>query len=77
MSDRNKAAAAIAAVMSYLQSEEEALCLQAVALSQAGPQPPAPAPQAPANLWGAGGRQALMQMRTLMQMKSFHTLPPR
>jgi hypothetical protein len=64
MIDERKAAAIMAAVSLYIQSEEEAAL-----------QPPEPAPEPPpvqANLWGAGGRQSMMQLRNLMQLRAFH-----
>jgi hypothetical protein len=64
-----KRAAAIAAVMQYIQSEEELAVVQSRALSAGAP---AAGPPAPAKLWGVSGRQAMMQMRNLMQLKSFH-----
>jgi hypothetical protein len=70
MEAKKKMAAAIAAVMAYIQTEEEAL-VQAAARETAGrPRPPT----GPANLWGLSGRQAMMQMRNMMQMKAFHRL---
>jgi hypothetical protein len=65
-----KMAAALAAVMQYIQSEEEMLVAQAMAV-RGGVQPPAAAPVA-INLWGLSGRQAMMQMRNQMQMRGFH-----
>ncbi len=64
-----KKAAAIAAVMSVIKSEEEMVAAQAVGGRGAGQ--PAPAPLA-INLWGLNGRQTMMQLRSLMQLKSFH-----
>jgi hypothetical protein len=66
----NKRAAAIAAVMAYIKSEEEMVLAQAAA-GRGGVQPPACAPAA-INLWGLSGRQAMMQMRNQMQMRGFH-----
>ena len=66
----NKMAAAIAAVMTYIKSEEEVLLAQAAA-GRGGAQPAASAPAA-INLWGLSGRQAMMQMRNQMQMRGFH-----
>jgi hypothetical protein len=68
MEQEKKIAAAMAAVMHYLQS------IQAV---PAEGEIPAAAQQPPAvsaftGLWALSGRQAAMQTRTLMQMKSFH-----
>jgi hypothetical protein len=62
-----KMAAAMAAVSAFMQLEKEAAD-EAVAAASA------PAPQAPRldmNLWGMAGRQGMMQMRNLMQMKAF------
>jgi hypothetical protein len=65
-----KKAAAIAAVMSYIKSEEEMALAQAAA-GRGGVQPAAPARTA-INLWGLSGRQAMMQMRNQMQMRGYH-----
>lgn len=64
----SKMAAAVAAVMAYIKSEEEAAALQAAST----PRPEAPAPAPPLRVWGLNGRQTMMQMRNLMQMKAFH-----
>jgi hypothetical protein len=66
MDTDKKIAAAIAAVSMYLEAEQQALYAQAAA-----DQPPA-VTQRSMNIWGVGGRQAMMQMRNLMQMKGFH-----
>ena len=71
MDQKKKMAAAIAAVSAYIQSEEETLCLQATAPAEEDRKGP-PAPTGPGNLWGLSGRQALMQMGTMMQLKAFH-----
>ena len=64
-----KKAAAIAAVIDYIKTEEEAIMMQAAE----GPAEPVAAPAGPpAGLWGISGRQELMQMRNMMQMKAFH-----
>ena len=65
-----KISAAVAAVMAYIKTEEEAVVL-AGAAGQA-PAGTGPKPLAPMNLWGVSGRQAMMNMRNLMQMKTFH-----
>jgi hypothetical protein len=70
MEQQKKKAAAIAAVMRYLRDEEDAACAMAASGAPAFAQPAAP--QAPVNTWGISGRQSMMQLRTLMQMKSFH-----
>ena len=70
MTDDKKVTAAIAAVMSYIQ-DEEALSMQAAMYGM--PQAAVPAAMA-ANIikpWGLSGRQAQMQMRHLMQMRTF------
>ncbi|MBM9604366.1 hypothetical protein [Desulfopila inferna] len=64
MAEANKKiAAALAAVNAYLQ--EEAIQQQGAcaATSQA--------PQQELNLWGLSGRQDMMNMRQLIQMKAF------
>ena len=70
MENNKKAAAAMAAVMNYITTEEEAICIQSMA---APVEPPSPAPYAaaPVKLWGMSGRQTQMQMRNLMQMRTF------
>jgi hypothetical protein len=70
MENNKKIAAATAAVMNYIMTEEEAICIE----SMAGPSVlPAPAPYAatPVKLWGVSGRQSQMQMRNMMQMRTF------
>jgi hypothetical protein len=65
--NEKRLAAALAAVTAYIQSEEEALVM-----------PPQPRPQPrrfdQGNLWSLSGRQGMMQMRNLMQMKTFNRL---
>jgi hypothetical protein len=61
-----KMAAALAAVSAYMQQEQEAYAA-AWAPVTAAPMPPA----IELNLWGQSGRQGMMTMRTLMQMKAF------
>jgi hypothetical protein len=60
-------AAALAAVTAYIQTEEEALVMPA-------PKRPEPRRFEQGNLWGLSGRQGMMQMRNLMQMKTFNRL---
>ena len=69
MAHDKKKAAAIAAVMNYIKCEEDLVAAQAMAGSGATQQAVGPGT---ANLWGVSGRQAMMQMRNLMQMRSFH-----
>lgn len=61
---QKKFAAAIAAVMQVLQ-EEELAALQAAAMEAA------PAAPAGPKLWALNGRQAQMQLRNLMQLRTF------
>ena len=71
MTKDKKVTAAIAAVMSYLQDEE---AVSAQAGMSGMPQAPAASAAIAANLikpWGMSGRQAQMQMRNLMQMRTF------
>jgi hypothetical protein len=64
-----KMAAALAAVSAYMQQEQEAY---AEALAGAA-EPKAPLVET-ANHWGQSGRQSMMAMRNLMQMKAFDRL---
>ena len=65
--NEKKMAAALAAVTAYIQTEEEALVMPA-------PKRPEPRRFEQGNLWGMSGRQGMMQMRNLMQMKTFNRL---
>jgi hypothetical protein len=70
MKDNKKITAAIAAVTHYIQ-EEEAILMQQAAM---GGMPQAPSVSAPATVispWSMNGRQTQMQMRNLMQMRTF------
>lgn len=64
-----KMAAALAAVAAFMQQEEEAFH-QKLAAAVAPPETQAPA--AMLNLWGQSGRQSMMQMRSMMQLKALH-----
>jgi hypothetical protein len=64
----NRKAAVIAAVMRYIKSEEE--LLEAAVMAARGPAPVAASVKI--NHWGLSGRQTMMQMRNLMQIKGFH-----
>lgn len=59
-------AAAMAAVAAYMQQEQEAY-YQKVAEASAPPK----APSIELNLWGQSGRQSMMQLRGMMQLKAF------
>jgi hypothetical protein len=63
-----KMAAALAAVSAYMQQEQEAYAEALAAAAE--PKPPA----VDSNLWGQSGRQSMMAMRNLMQMKAFDRL---
>jgi hypothetical protein len=75
MGHAQKTAAAIAAVLQYIKTEEEAIAMQS---AMQAPQPQMPQlaqPPAPvAKPWGVSGRQAQMQMRNLMQLRTFRKL---
>ena len=65
MKDNKKVIAAMAAVTYYLQEQEAAMAQQA---------PQFPAAQLPAvtvKPWGLNGRQTQMQLRNLMQLRTF------
>ena len=70
MDSQKKISAAIAAVMHYLR-EEEAVLMQQAAM---GGMPQAPSVSAPApafSPWSMNGRQTQMQLRNLMQLRTF------
>ena len=67
--DKKKKVAAISAVLQYIRTEEEAMAMQAMAAQAAG-EPAAPAAIA-VNAWGMSGRQSMMQLRGLMQLRAF------
>jgi len=71
MDNQKKISAAIAAVMHYIQ-EEEAVLMQQTAM---GGMPQVlssvSAPATSISPWSMNGRQTQMQMRNLMQMRTF------
>ncbi len=72
MENTKKMAAAISSVMRYIQTEEEAIFLQSLAAPSVQQAPDADTTAiTPVKLWGVSGRQAQMQMRNMMQMKTF------
>jgi len=71
MEERKKIAAAKAAVLNYIITEEEAICIQSMAAPPGVKPAPVPSAVAPVRLWGVSGRQAQMQMRNQMQMRTF------
>ena len=70
-----KTAAAIAAVMQYIRTEEEAIAMQVAMQASQAQMPQIVRPPAPATKpWGVSGRQAQMQIRHLMQLRTFRKL---
>ncbi len=65
-------AAISAAVFSYIKGEEEVAAAAGMAAAARGTSPLERGPFVRTNTWGASSRQAQMQVRTLMQLKSFH-----
>ncbi len=70
MDRQKKISAAIAAVMHYIQ-EEEAILMQQVAMGGMPQAPTISAPAASFSPWSMNGRQTQMQIRHLMQMRTF------
>ena len=71
---QKKKIAAIAAVTRYIQSEQEQHPIMADAQTpfESLDNSVFKAPQQAFNLWGGSGRTQQMQMRSLIQMKSFY-----
>ena len=67
MKSKKKVAAAVSAVVQYIKSEEEAVYLESLAAVSE----PRELPSVSVKLWGVSGRQFQMQVRNLMQMKTF------
>ena len=70
MERKKKIAAATSAVMHYIKTEEEAVYMRSLTVPPEDRVPSFAAGE-PVKLWGMSGRQAQMQMRNLMQMKTF------
>jgi len=70
--DSKKKVAAISAVMHYLRQQEEAFAFQQ--LNAVNGVPVSPEANVSFNAWGMSGRQAQMQIRSLMQMKALYRL---
>jgi hypothetical protein len=72
MGNARKSTAAISAVLQYIKAEEEAIEMES-AMQTAQPRLPmlAQQPAPVAKPWGISGRQAQMQMRNLMQLRTF------
>ena len=71
MENKKKIAAAVSAVMNYIHTEEEAICIQSMATPTIEPVLDALAATPPVRLWGVSGRQTQMQMRNMMQWRTF------
>jgi len=71
MEDNKRITAAIAAVMNYIQAEEEALRMQAAMAEKAQIPAAVPASTGAFKPWGISGRQTQMQLRNLMQLRTF------
>ena len=73
MDKQKQKAAALAAVASYIKTEEEIISAQ---LMSASPPPiDAPSenvPRSQTKVWSLSGRQTQSHMRSMMQMKAFH-----
>ena len=72
MKDNKKITAAIAAVTHYIRMEEEAVLMQQTAMAGM-PQmlSSVSAPTTSISPWSMNGRQTQMQLRNLMQMRTF------
>ena len=70
MEKKKKISAAIAAVMHYIQ-EEEAMLMQQAAMGGLPQALSVSAPIPAVSAWSMNGRQSQMQMRNLMQMRTF------
>ncbi|MBW1616511.1 MAG: hypothetical protein JRJ49_08280 [Deltaproteobacteria bacterium] len=64
-SQKEKTAAAIAGVIAYIRQNEDAMAHCAV------PEDKPEQKSFELNLWGTGGRQDMMNMRLMMQLKAF------
>jgi len=70
MDNPKKITAAVAAVTYYIQ-EQETIMMQQAAMGGMPQAPSVSAPAATISPWGMNGRQTQMQMRNLMQMRTF------
>jgi hypothetical protein len=71
MKDDKKISAAIAAVMHYIQEEEAVLIQQTAMAGMPQMLSSVSAPATSISPWSLHGRQTQMQMRHLMQMRTF------
>ena len=75
MGSTPKTAAAFAAVLQYIRTEEEAIAMQVAMQASQVQMPQIVRPPEPATRpWGVSGRQAQMQIRHLMQLRTFRKL---
>ena len=75
MTDRQKLTAAIAAVLYYIKTEDEAMRLAAeMPVMDSGSTVSGKMPTTLSNPWGLHGRQTQMHLQTLMQMRAFRRL---
>ena len=65
-----KMAAAISAVFGYIRSQEDAASL-AMSMDEPAAGPVVELSRSPVKLWGVSGRQEMMSMRNLMQLRTF------
>jgi hypothetical protein len=73
MGNSKKITAATAAVLQYIRSEEEAVARQFASYAAEAQMAAIFQPYAPqVKPWGLNGRQTQMQMRNLMQLRTFH-----
>lgn len=73
MSDKKKKAAAITGVLLYLKARQAAAPVEEIA-APAGDISLPTAPVMGASIWGLSGRQAQMQLRTLVQLRAFRIM---
>jgi hypothetical protein len=70
--ESQKMAAAISAVFGYIRSQEDAAALAMSMAEPAGESVAEPSRSAaPVKMWGISGRQDMMSMRSLMQLRTF------
>jgi hypothetical protein len=75
MGNARKTTAAISALLQYIKTEEEAMAMQSAMQTAQFRMPMfAQQPVPVAKPWGLSGRQAQMQMRNLMQLRTFRKL---
>lgn len=67
--DDHVKAAISAAVINYIKSEEEMAVISGMAAAAKGSSALERGPFTRTNAWGSGGREAQMQIRTMMQLK--------